>query len=173
MKLKHIAVATAFGAAAAGALADDQAITLTQTGAGMFAGSFSQAHDASAIFVDTFVFSLPGTAAGLGSGALTFASLSGPISLVLATLDAANGVSVQSPPDPASIAIPSSLAFAGASAPLTLTVLGSAFDSGSYSGNVTFNTVAAIPEPETYALLLAGLAGVGVVARRRKAKSLG
>ena len=172
MKLKHIALATVLGSAATGVLAADQAISLTQTGAGTFAGSFSQAHDASPIFVDTFVFSLPGMAAGLGSGALTFASLSGPISLVLATLDSANGVSVQSPPDPASIAIPSSLSFSGATSPLTLTVLGSALDSGSYSGNVTFNTVAAIPEPETYALLLAGLAGVGFAARRRKARPL-
>ena len=29
--------------------------------------------------------------------------------------------------------------------------------------------VAVIPEPETYALMLAGLAGLGVVARKRKA----
>jgi len=35
----------------------------------------------------------------------------------------------------------------------------------SYSGNVA---VAAIPEPETYALMLAGLAAVGFIARRRK-----
>ena len=33
----------------------------------------------------------------------------------------------------------------------------------------TRGTVAAIPEPETYALMLAGLAGIGALVRRRKA----
>ena len=172
MKLKNIAVATTLAVAAAGALAADQSITLTQTGAGSFAAMFSQSQAPSPIFVDTFTFSLPGmSTAGLGSGALTFATLSGPITLTLATLDGGNGMSVQSPPDPDSIAFPSSIAFAGFTAPLTLTVLGSAFDSGSYSGSISFNTaVAAIPEPETYALMLAGLAGIGFAARRRKGK---
>ena len=31
--------------------------------------------------------------------------------------------------------------------------------------------VAAVPEPETYALMLLGLAGIGVVARRRRAEA--
>ncbi|MBQ1764805.1 MAG: PEP-CTERM sorting domain-containing protein [Aquincola sp.] len=31
--------------------------------------------------------------------------------------------------------------------------------------------VAAVPEPETYALMLAGLAGVGLAARRRRAQA--
>jgi hypothetical protein len=38
------------------------------------------------------------------------------------------------------------------------------------SGNDYTNPVAAVPEPETYALLLAGLALVGAAAKRRKAK---
>lgn len=92
-------------------------------------------------------------------------------SLVVATLDAATGVSMASPPDPTSIAIPSMLTFSGATTPLTLTVLGFADDASSYRGSVTFNTVAAVPEPETYALLLAGLAGIGLFSRGRKAKA--
>ncbi len=46
------------------------------------------------------------------------------------------------------------------------TVIGAA--GGSYGGNV--NLVTAVPEPETYAMMLAGLGLLGAVARRRKAK---
>ncbi|MDT8998699.1 PEP-CTERM sorting domain-containing protein [Paucibacter sp. APW11] len=42
-------------------------------------------------------------------------------------------------------------------------------DHGLAIDNVKFSVVSSVPEPQTYALLLAGLAGVGFVARRRKA----
>jgi hypothetical protein len=40
--------------------------------------------------------------------------------------------------------------------------------SGAYIGGANFR-VQAVPEPETYAFMLAGLAGLGLMARRRKA----
>lgn len=180
MTLKHIAAAVALAAATSAALADDQNIVLTQTGTGSFAGMFSTTESVSGLFVDSFTFSLPAAvSASLGSASLTFASMSGPVSLVVATLDAANGVSVASPPDSDMIAFPSTLTLPGAIAPLTLTVLGYAGNAfaepvaltAGYSGSIRFNTVAAIPEPETYALMLAGLAAVGCAARRRQAKA--
>jgi hypothetical protein len=52
--------------------------------------------------------------------------------------------------------------------------------SGNYSGlaethdvdNVVFHNVSAVPEPESYAMMLAGLGLMGFVARRRKAKQV-
>jgi hypothetical protein len=44
--------------------------------------------------------------------------------------------------------------------------LNSGFSSGSYSGNIS---IAPIPEPETYAMLLAGLLVVGFAVRWRQA----
>ena len=181
MTLKHFAVAVALTVATSAALADDQNITLTQTGPGTFASTFSTTETMSGLFVDTFTFSLPAAFGGLlGSGALTFASMTGPVSLVVASLDAANGVSVASPQGADTIAFPSSLIYLNAMAPLTLTVLGFAGDPFSnpvalragYSGSISFNTaVAAVPEPETYGLILAGLVATGYVVRRRQAKS--
>ncbi|MBT9491453.1 MAG: PEP-CTERM sorting domain-containing protein [Paucibacter sp.] len=53
-----------------------------------------------------------------------------------------------------------------ASTPFVLTLNGAALPKGNYSGELT---VTAVPEPSTYALLLAGLGAVGFVARRRSA----
>ena len=57
-----------------------------------------------------------------------------------------------------------------ASSPLSLTAFGYAGDAsnltdgtGRYSGTIQMQTVAAVPEPQTYALLLAGLAALGVM----------
>ena len=51
---------------------------------------------------------------------------------------------------------------------LTLTGTNSAA-MGSYGGNIAVSVAPPVPEPETYALLLAGLGALGFVARRRKA----
>lgn len=45
---------------------------------------------------------------------------------------------------------------------------GSAMLLGTYSGTLSGLTVSAVPEPQAYALMLAGLAAVGLLARRRR-----
>ena len=58
----------------------------------------------------------------------------------------------------------------------TGTIVGQAFASNQYGNYSTFTTtavsaIAAVPEPETYAMLMAGLGLMGFVARRRKNKA--
>lgn len=183
MKLKTFACAAALAFAAHGALADDQSLTvdLAPLDADTFTASFSVTHLESGLFVDSIVFRLPPALGSVtGNGAVSFTSVSGPVELVLATVASANGDLIAATDSFANIAIPSMLSFMNGMLPITLTVLGFAGDAFAdpsplttiYRGSITVDVpVAAIPEPETYALMLAGLAGLGCVARRRKAKA--
>ena len=54
------------------------------------------------------------------------------------------------------------------SAPFVLSLFGTSRPNGTYSADIT---VTAVPEPETYGMMVGGLALLGFMARRRKAKN--
>ena len=55
----------------------------------------------------------------------------------------------------------------------TLLVKGSSVNNGTYTAQITLDALPAVPEPETYAMLLAGLGLMGAVARRKAKRSNG
>ena len=165
MKFKTL-LATVALVGSAGLSQADTVVTLVPTGPGMFAGEFTQAVEG--VFVDTFSF-IPASFAGLVSVSLS--SLSGPVTFFVGSLNGQDFSNFE--PAPASFAFS---AFVTADMPLMLTVFGAVLDAngnpggaGSYRGVIT----AAVPEPQTWALMLAGIAGLAGLssasARRRKA----
>jgi len=154
MKLKTLASSILLAFAASGAMADDQ----TATFSGLVA-SFDSVGTALAGGKD--VISFDGLASGIYDFTLT---LSGQfMSLSEASLNGVTGTIIN-------IGKWSFLGIDGTSAtPLTLTLVGTtSAPSALYSGELS---VAAVPEPETYAMFLAGLGALGFVARRRRAKA--
>jgi len=160
MTLKKLLLAAAFAGSASLAFAADP-VVLVPTTPGMFSGEFTQLADG--LFIDTFSF-LPEAFAGRVSVVLS--SLSGPVSFFTASLNGQD-FSFFPGPTPMDFAFQ---AFVTADMPLTLTVFGAVLDAdgnpggmGAYHGAIT----AAVPEPQTWVLLMAGLAGIGLNARRR------
>ncbi len=168
MHPKSLLAALPFALAVLGAPSSATAadIVLSPTGSGSLAGSFTQA--ANGLVIDDFSF-LPTSFDGTVSVTLT--SLSGPVSFFTAAFfpDTANEIDFQNLGTGAG----GSFSFAApvdSTQPLTLRVFGAVTDpSGNLGGDGSYNVavIAAVPEPQTVALLLAGLFGVGVAVRRR------
>ena len=168
MNLYKICAAATLAFGATVALAQEAPpiqLTLTEVGPGAIGTTFQRA--VSGLFVDTFSFA---PASVEGSVSVSFISGAGPISFFAALLND-QGFSYVPESGQNAFTFQSTVA---ADAPLSLTVLGFAGDAetltagaGTYAGSIQVQTVAAIPEPETYALMLLGLAAVGSIARRR------
>jgi hypothetical protein len=156
MNLKKIAAAVALTSlfASGAALADDQEVTFES---GSTVASFNKLGTTLAGGDDVLTF------VGLASGTYDFTlTLSGQYTtLTSITLNGVVGT----------IYAGGKVLFADVvgtgTTPFVLSLVGSTSKStATYSGELS---VTAVPEPETYALLLAGLGAVAFVARRRKA----
>ena len=174
MKLTLMAVAAL--ALSAGAQADDTFDLGTVGGTvpignTVFAGSFvdtinfdlASLSTVTAIALNTsYLLDPPATT--LGKISFFAASLDGvPLTLSIATTSLAPGLDVIVQ----KLFVNDALKVGG---PHTLTIAGvaDAFSSA-YTGSISVTAVTSVPEPETYALMLAGLAAIGWLAKRRSA----
>ena len=168
MKIKSIIAAATLALAASSSFAANTVVNLVQDplSPSDYTGGFSISHTGA--FTDTFTFT-PSFNSSIVSAVLTSIGFNNVTNIDFTSvtingysLDIVNGV-VDTASTPAELSI---------LGPLTLIVSGkpSALNTpsfnASYSGTIN---VSAVPEPETFAMLGAGLALVGFAARRRKA----
>jgi hypothetical protein len=156
MKIKSLFAASAI------ALASVSSFAGSATFAGGSATIANDAFGAPGSFTQIITFS------GLSTGTYNIlGNISGQnLSFTSVTLDAAlwNITNIAFPQANFGIA----LLAVTASQPVTLTVKGTSFASAHYNGTIS---VTPVPEPESYAMLLAGLGLMGAIARRRSNKS--
>jgi hypothetical protein len=173
MTLKTLALAVSMALAAPVVFADDITMTVPLIAdadtAGSYSAGLSATHLVAGTFTDTFTFDP--SVSGLVSSSLATA-LTNDSDNIDFTSVMLNGVSFSLTSPDGGV---HDFAFFGpsfATGPLTLIVTGVAAPalaagtviSASYGGSLAV----AVPEPQTYLLLLAGLGAVGFVARRRQ-----
>lgn len=165
MKIKSIVAAAVL---AATGVTNSFAVTSAPT----LNPSASFSSQVSGLFSDTWTFNLGSAstiAASLSNVEITFGSMTfGAISNFSALLNGSpifglNSFSSSNPPLTVTTKVLSGSTFLPAG-DFTLQVSGNAGTGASYAGSIV---AAAVPEPETYAMLLAGLGLMGAVARRR------
>lgn len=169
MKLKSIAAAAAVVAFASGAYAAGGSLGTLDPGDSVTFGD-----SVTGAFTDIWTFDLSAdsvVAASVTNVELTvFSNVTGGITDFAGKLNGVDMVLTTIPTDNPPVTI-SVLVLSGAgllsAGSYTLEISGSGITgpSASYGGNLT---VSAIPEPETYAMMLAGLSAIGFMAARRR-----
>ncbi|MBA5637318.1 PEP-CTERM sorting domain-containing protein [Duganella sp. LX20W] len=166
MKLRSLLLAAMLAASTGTALAENlnQNVSMSTVSAGSYTAHFGSDHNYAGAFTDTFTFN-PAVGPSLANAVIQTLSLLGNNNLNF-TGASLNGNALTLSPTGAyewGMLNPP----VNVSGTLVLTVMGNVITpSASYSGDIN---VAAVPEPETYGMLLAGLGVVGWLARRRKA----
>ena len=162
MKLKNLLLCATLASASLSAAAAP--VLLAPSGPGTLSGNFTQSVEG--FFIDEFSFT-PSSFSGLVSVVLT--GLAGPVSFFTASL---NGQDFSYFPELGEPTF-SFQATVTSDVPLSLKVFGAVLDAdsnpaglGSYFGSI--NAVAAVPEPQTLGLLLAGLGALALTARRKR-----
>lgn len=173
MKIKSIALAAILALSATGAFAENQSFTIPLTGPSAvsnYTAGFNVAHLVAGAFEDTFTFTP--SISGIVNGSLVTTSFNSHDNINFTSANL-NGIVYNFSPNG-----PSEFAFSPtefATGPLILKVFGVAAPlltagtsiAASYGGTLNV-AVSAVPEPETYAMMLAGLGLFGFMARRRK-----
>ena len=129
---------------------------------GSISGTFGSNGISTPDFVDVFDFSWPAA----GATSVTFSTVGFGMTDVTFTSATLNGVDINLSPD-GIFEFGSLIGQATGAGPQQLVITGTSGGAGSYSGTLSFD-VALVPEPASWAMMIAGFGGVGALLRRRR-----